>query len=105
MHTGFSIKAAALSAAVAGIAALTPPAGAAIICNGNFQVVGASEISTPYCRDTHLARLARRSGFNVSDGAILYNPNTKREVCRYLNTDIEAQSACADTDGRGGTRH
>ena len=74
------------------------PAEAKIVCHENFQVVNGSEISTPYCRDQNLARIARRNGFAVSDREILYNPSKKREICRYLNSNIEVQTACAEVD-------
>ena len=74
------------------------PAEAKIVCNENFQVGNGSEISTPYCRDQNLARIARRSGFAVSDGEIRNSPYKKREICRYLNSNIEVQTACAEVD-------
>lgn len=88
----------ALTAAVA--AAGIAPAQARIVCNDGWQVVGGSEISTPYCRDLKLARLARGHGIRVSDNEVLNNPGTKREVCRFLNSNIEAQSACDESGSR-----
>ena len=75
---------------------LTLPASAAIRCNGNYQVVNGSEISTPYCRDNQLARLGRQRGFKYSDGEIRNSPNAKRELCRYMRSDIEVQTACGE---------
>lgn len=92
-----------LSCALVAIAAT--PASARIVCNGEFQIVAGSEISTPYCRDKHLAQVARRSGFRVSDRAIMYNPSVKREICRYLSHNIEVQQACEEVQGRSGRRY
>lgn len=77
----------------------------AITCRGDYQVVNGQKISTPYCRDNELARVARESGFHVSDSTIRNNPGRKEEICRYLHTDIRVQTACAevlpDSGGRG----
>jgi len=100
MRTQHTLLAAA-SAFSAIFLSMTPASAASgIVCNGNYQVVGGSEISTPYCRDTHLAKIARRSGFRVSDAAVLYNPNVKSEVCRFISNNIEVRDTCND-DGEG----
>jgi hypothetical protein len=67
----------------------------AITCHGDFQVVDGQELSTPYCRDNELARVARLSGFNVSDSTVRNNPAKKEELCRYLNDDIRVKPACS----------
>jgi hypothetical protein len=85
--------------AAAVVVFLTLPASAAIRCNGNYQVVNGSEISTPYCRDQQLARLGRKSGFKYSDSEIRNSPTAKRELCRYMKSDIEVQTACGEVDG------
>jgi len=87
-------------AAPAAFAVFVPSAEARIVCNGNYQLVAGSEISTPYCRDRNLARIARSRGFAVSDREILYSPSRKREICRYVGSNIEVQTACAEVDGR-----
>jgi hypothetical protein len=84
--------------AVAVLVFLTLPASAAIRCNGNYQVVNGSEISTPYCRDQQLARLGRKSGFKYSDSEIRNSPSAKRELCRYMKSNIEVQTACGEVD-------
>lgn len=92
-------------AAVAALCAAASPADArGIVCNGNYQLVAGSEISTPYCRDTNLARIARRSGFKVSEQQMLYNPSRKREICRYIGSNIDAQTACSEVDDNRGGR-
>ena len=35
---------------------------AAILCDGNFQILGTTEISTPYCQDENLAAFERARG-------------------------------------------
>lgn len=97
------MRTAALLAAIAAAAALVPPAEARIICRDGFQYVNGSYISTPYCRDNNLARVAREYGSNVSDSAVRNNPNLKQEVCRLVGRDIRVQSACDNDDsGRSG---
>lgn len=78
------------------ITALLSSPALAITCHGDYQVVGGQEISTPYCRDGSLAAAARKSGFRVSDASVRNNPAKKTELCRYLNSDIQAQPACDD---------
>jgi len=84
-------------------AAFAAPADARIVCKGEFQVVNGSHISTPYCRDNYLARVAREYGVKVSDAAVRENPNLKREVCRFVGRDTRVFENCLDQNsGRGG---
>lgn len=89
---------AATLAAVTFAAGLATPAAARIVCRGDFQVVNGNHISTPYCRDKHLASIARKNGFRISEREIMNNPNSKRDLCRYLRHNIEAQAACEDVN-------
>lgn len=78
-----------------------PAQAAGIVCREGYQVIrGGEEISTPYCRDNYLAQLARRSGMKVSDAEVRNSPLKKREICRFIGSNIEAQPACADVDDR-----
>lgn len=88
-------RAAGLACAVV---ALWAPASYAIECRGNFQVVNGQQISTPYCRDAHLAAVA-----GVSAQRIRNNPNFKEEVCRHIGHDNRVREACnnLDTDTGG----
>lgn len=61
----------------------------AVECRGNFQVVNGQEISTPYCRDAHLAKVAGVSAHKVRN-----NPNFKEEVCRHYGHDNRVREAC-----------
>lgn len=77
---------------------------ARIVCKDDYQRVGRSWISTPYCRDNSLARVAREYGSRVSDAAVRNNPNLKREVCRLVGHDIRVQDNCDREDSnRGGS--
>lgn len=87
--------------ALIAIAAAPVPAQAGIVCHGSYQVVAGSEISTPYCRDRRLAEVARASGFKVSDSEIRNDVWKKRQICRYIGSNIEVQSACAEVEGGG----
>lgn len=69
----------------------------AITCHGNYQVVGGQEISTPYCRDNELGRVAREAGFNVSNEEVRNSGSRKEELCRYLRNDN--QEALPDDSG------
>lgn len=93
--------AAMASAAALAMIALAP-ANAGIVCKDDYQKVGGSYISTPFCRDNYLARVARQYGVKVSNIAIRENPNLKKEVCRLVGRDIRVQGACDPEDtGRG----
>ena len=78
---------------------------AEIVCDGNYQLVNGSMITTPYCRDTNLARLARANGFTVTNEAILYNPNKKRDICRYMSSNINVMLACLEVQGPRGSEY
>lgn len=85
-------------AAAAALTALVPAAHAGIVCKGEFQYVNGSYISTPYCRDKYLARVAREYGSKVSDAAIRDNPNLKSEICRLVGRDNRVRSNCDSED-------
>lgn len=87
------------SLAAMGIFALTLSAEARIRCNEGYQVVAGNEISTPYCRDTYLAQIARAHGAKVSDAAIRNNPNLKNEICRWIGRDNRVRDICNNIDG------
>ena len=81
--------------------AAAPAARAGIVCHGVYQVIRGEDISTPYCRDTYLAQIARAAGFDVTDAEVRSNLLKKREICSWLKSDINAQSACDMRGGRG----
>lgn len=82
-------------------AALAAPAHARIVCKDDYQVVQGNHISTPYCADNYLARVAREYGVRVSDATIRNNPNKKREVCRFIGHDIRVADNCHSETSSG----
>jgi hypothetical protein len=92
------MRTSALAAAAAGMALLAGPAAAEIRCNGPYQIVRGQELATPYCQDGYLAWVAREYGMAVTASAIRYNPNVKRDVCRFIGRDIRVQQICVGAD-------
>ncbi len=73
----------------------TVSAHARIKCSDEFQIVrGQGHISTPYCRDEYLARVARGYGIRVSGSAIRHSTSRKEEVCRTIGHDGRVSSIC-----------
>ena len=79
-----------------------PGAQARIVCDGNYQNVSGTSVSTPYCREMNLARVARTYGWKVSDDAIRYSESTKAQVCRAIGFDNRVQEVCAPYNPSGG---
>ena len=77
---------------------------ARIQCDGNFQIVNGTAVSTPYCRDMNLARVARSFGWRVSDEAIRYSESTRAQVCRAIGHDNRVFEACSPYRNDGGGR-
>jgi len=82
-------------------ALLAGPASAGIKCRDDYQIVQGREISTPYCADNYLARIAREYGVRVSDAAIRNNPNKKSEVCRFIGHDPRVKENCLNENSTG----
>jgi len=101
MHESMRNACGAVSFALLGAAGLggvlpVPAAKAAIRCNGPYQIVkGHGEISTPYCGDGYLAKVAREYGSRVSAKVIRQNPSKKQEVCRLVGFDPRVSTICA----------
>ncbi len=76
---------------------------ARIRCVEGFQISNGQRISTPFCQDSYLAKVAREYGQRVSAAAIRRNPSVKRRVCHFVGHDVRAQQACVGTghDVRG----
>jgi hypothetical protein len=83
-----------LAAAAVVTASLASPAAARIQCKGNFQVTKYGLISTPYCEETEIARVARSYGANVSDAEVRNNPMTKVYLCQVYGRDTRLKSSC-----------
>ena len=93
----------ALALGALGLAAALLPASpvqADIVCKDGFQKSGGDWISTPYCNDAELARMARDHGVRVSADEVRQNPNKKYEICRFLGTE-RAGTYCPDDGDRG----
>jgi hypothetical protein len=89
-------KAAKLCLLAGSCLALAASNAAAIECQEDYQIVQGQPISTPYCRDGYLAKVAREYGFKTSPAAIRNNPSRKEEICRFIGTDIRVQTACSE---------
>lgn len=100
--TNLSMSTAALLIAL--VMTLAPQAGAEIVCKDGYQAVNGAEISTPYCNDQHLAKLAQARGSKVTAAEIRNNPNTKESVCAFMGTVGAAASYCNDRGGDSGGR-
>jgi hypothetical protein len=78
------------------------PAAAKIQCRDNFQVTKYGLISTPYCEELQIARVARSYGYNVSDAEVRNNPNTKVYLCQIIGNDNRLKGSCgAYSEPRG----
>ena len=88
----------ATPAAMAVLAALVAatPASAEIKCQEGAQLIQGNWMATPYCQDKLLFEVANARGFKTSFAAIRENPNHKKELCRFLFTDIRVQMTCLD---------
>ncbi len=65
-------------------------------CDGNFQFVRGSWVSTPYCRADQIARVARETGVHTTALALLAHPADAEELCRFLDSDIRVHPACEE---------
>ena len=93
---------ASLALALGLVVLAQPGAQARIVCEGNYQNVSGTPVSTPYCREMNLARVARTYGWKVSDDAIRYSESTKAQVCRAIGFDNRVQEICAPYNPSGG---
>lgn len=75
--------------------AVASPAAARIECKGNFQVTKYGLISTPYCEETQIARVARSYGANVTDAEVRNNALTKVYLCQVYGYDTRLKGSCA----------
>lgn len=82
-------------AVVATMVLLASPAMARIECRGNFQISKYGPISTPYCEERQIARVARSYGYAVTDEEVRNNPNTKVYLCQIIGGDNRLKGSCA----------
>jgi hypothetical protein len=71
------------------------PAAARIECRDNFQITKYGPISTPYCEEQQIARVARSYGMAVTDAEVRNNPNTKVYLCQIIGGDNRLKGSCA----------
>lgn len=74
--------------------AAASPAAARIECRGNFQITKYGPISTPYCEEKQIARVARSYGYAVTDAQVRNNPNTKVWLCGVIGNDNRLKGSC-----------
>ena len=82
------------SAACASLCCVSSHARAAIMCDGNFQMVDGMSVSTPYCQDENLAAAGRKRGLVVSGVEVRHRPELKREICAAQTSANDM--ACAE---------
>lgn len=73
----------------------TSPAAAKIECRGNFQITKHGPISTPYCEEENIARVARTYGFKVTGAEVRRDPLKKVYLCQIIGGDTRLKGSCA----------
>jgi len=72
------------------------PAAARIQCQGNFQVTKKNGlISTPYCQEEQIARVAQSYGWKVTAAQVHNDPLKKVYICQSLGGDVRLKGSCA----------
>ena len=92
MYVARALTTAFATLAVAILAAI--PAEAAIQCQDGSQLIRGNWMVTPYCQDKLLFEVALERGFKTSFEAIRNNPNHKKELCRFLFSDLRVEMTC-----------
>jgi hypothetical protein len=85
---------ATIAAAAILAVALASPATAKIECRGNFQITKYGPLTTPYCQEREIARVARSYGANVTDAEVRNNPLTKVYLCQRYGGDNRLKGSC-----------
>jgi hypothetical protein len=75
---------------------------AAIVCEGNFQIVNGYPVSTPFCREANLAHVARTYGWQISLRDIRSSESKKAQLCRAIGYDNRVHETCAPYQPYGG---
>jgi hypothetical protein len=81
---------------------LVQPAQSRILCDGNYQIVNGSPISTPYCREQNVVRVARTYGIRVSLQEIRNSESTRSSVCQTIGHDNRVRDFCQSYRNEGG---
>lgn len=95
MHRNISSCAATLALTSFLAIAGTSPAAAGIECRGNFQVTKYGLISTPYCEEENIARVARSYGMKVTGAQVRNDPLKKVYLCQTIGGDTRLKGSCA----------
>ena len=69
------------------------PAEAKIKCKGIYQVMKQSLLSTPYCQDREIARVARSYGWKVTFAQVRNDPLKTVFICQALGIDNRLKGA------------
>jgi hypothetical protein len=97
------MKIAAAAALASGLVVLGQGgAEARIQCDGNFQIVRGQPVSTLYCQERELARVARTFGWRVSVNEIRHSESKKAQVCRAIGFDNRVREVCDPYQAFGG---
>jgi hypothetical protein len=95
MHRYFGTAPATFAATALIAVCLTSPAAARIQCDGNFQITKYGPISTPYCEEGEIARVAQSYGQRVSAAEVRNNALTKVYLCQVYGYDTRLKGSCA----------
>jgi len=95
MHRPALRGSATLAVATLLAVAVTSPAAARIGAGGNFQVTKYGMISTPYCEEEQIARVARSYGARVTGAEVRNNPLKKVYLCQVYGYDTRLKGSCA----------
>ena len=84
-----------VGAALLALLLAAEPAAAKIQCQGIFQVTKKyGLISTPYCQEEEIARVAQSYGWKVTAAQIHNDALKKVYVCQALGNDNRLKGAC-----------
>lgn len=89
-----------LGAALLALVATPEPAAAKIKCKGIFQVTKHGLISTPYCQEEEIARVARSYGWKVTAAQVHNDPLKKVYICQAIGNDNRLKGACGAYSGK-----
>jgi hypothetical protein len=67
------------------------------------MVRGYQPVSTLYCQEQQLARVARMFGWRVSVSEIRYSESKKAQVCRAIGFDNRVREVCSAYQPFGGS--
>ena len=95
MHRHVLSRSAMLAVTALLTIAAASPAAARIECRGNFQVTKYGLISTPYCEEEQIARVAQSYGQRVTGAEVRNNALTKVYLCQVYGYDTRLKGSCA----------